>query len=243
MAAKIVALPKIAKPNIEDVLQRFLDETPQKGKPTRADREMVIELFIDCINDYGHICLSKEEGKFFDKYYNMVGSKHKEFCQVFGPEKIGENIGTFVEDFLVRKVMSSEAFLKKAGNTMKALSEWLQSNGYLESEGAAVAVRRSTAAAKNLPRAAKAERLLWTQVQDTFGLFGSSKVSESGYMDITKIAVGKLWVTPIGGKEIGPINVNPKVTELLEVGWEINLGLVKQRGKWEIAELGSIFPH
>jgi hypothetical protein len=243
MAAKVVSLPKIANPNIGDELQRFLDETPPKGKPARTDREMVIELFVDCINGYGPQWLSKEEYRTFDKYYNMEGSRHKDFCEIFGPEKIGENIGPFVDDFLVRKVMSSETFLRKAGNTMKALSEWLQANGYLEGDCAAVAIKRSTNAAKNLPRAEKAGRLLWTQIRATYGLFGSSKVSESGYMDITKIMDGKLWVRPIGGKEIGPIDVNPKVTELLEVGWEINLGLVKEGGKWEIAELGSIYPH
>ena len=61
-------------------------------------------------------------------------------------------------------------------------------------------------------------------------------------MNITKIEPGKLWVEPFGGEEIGPIKVSEKVTSLLEVGWEINLGLKKTRGKWEICELGCIYP-
>lgn len=243
MVAKVVELPRVAKPNIEHVLQQFLDESAPSCKPTKADRQMVIELFTDCMNSYGHQWLSQEETKFFEKHYNMNGAKHKEFCELFGPDKIGENIGNFVDYFLVRKVMESATFLKKAGTTMKALSEWLESHGYLEAEEADRASRRSANAAKNLPRAEKAGRLIWEQAQATFGMFGSSKIAEFGYMDITKIQPGKLWVTPIGGKEIGPIHVSEKVTELLEVGWEINLGLVKLRGKWEIAELGCIYPH
>jgi len=100
-----------------------------------------------------------------------------------------------------------------------------------------------SATAKNLPKAEKAGRLLWEQAQATRGMFGSNKTDESGYMDITKIQPGKLWVTPIGGKELGPITVSEKVTDLLEVGWEINLGLMRRRGKLEIAEIGCIYPH
>jgi hypothetical protein len=94
--------------------------------------------------------------------------------------------------------MESATFLKKAGTTMKALCEWLQSQGYLEGEEAALATKRSSNAAKNLPKAEKAGRLLWEQAQATRRMFGSNKLDESAYMDITKIQPGKLWVTPIG---------------------------------------------
>jgi hypothetical protein len=125
---------------------------------------------------------------------------------------------------------------------MKVLCQWLESKGYTEGEEAEVAIRRSADAAKNLPRAEKAGRLLFEQAREKFGAFGTSRTDESGYMDITRIEPGKLWVTPIGGKELGPIEVSAKVTDLLEVGWEVNLGLVKSRGKWLIGEVGCIYP-
>jgi hypothetical protein len=61
-------------------------------------------------------------------------------------------------------------------------------------------------------------------------------------MDITKVSSDSIWLCPLGGKEVGPIFLPTKVTELLEVGWDINCALAKHRGKWLIVEIGNIYP-
>jgi hypothetical protein len=105
MPVKVVKLPKIAAPTIEVVVKQFLKEAAIAKGVSKADKKGAIELFMDCMNGYGHQSLSKEENKLFDHHYDLEGKEHREFCQVFGPDKIVENVGEFVGYFLIRKVM------------------------------------------------------------------------------------------------------------------------------------------
>jgi hypothetical protein len=73
-----------------------------------------IELFQHSLNGYGYQSLSDDETKLFEYFYENDGDGHKEFCQIFGPEKIPENVGEFVGYFLIRKVMASPTFAGKA---------------------------------------------------------------------------------------------------------------------------------
>lgn len=78
---KIINLPKIAEPTIEQVLEEFLAEQIKKQKPkTASGYRDVIQLFKDCMNGYAYQSLSKPETALFDKYYNAEGKEHKEFC-------------------------------------------------------------------------------------------------------------------------------------------------------------------
>lgn len=248
MVERVVQFPKSrtmdagkkASTNIEKALDQFLAEFDGAEK-AQADCEHAIDLFKDFLNNYAYQSLSPEETEIFERHYNAEGKNHKDFCELFGPEKIPENVGEFVSYFLVRKVMASASFIGQAARVVEKLCRWLVTKGYVAADDIEYAARRASTAAKQLPRAQKAGELLWKEAGGV--VFNSEAPDESGYMDITRIEPGKLWLRPIGGKELGPINVSAKVTELLEVDWEINCGLKKAGKSWRFVEVGSVYPH
>lgn len=240
--AKTSNLPKIAEPNIETILAQFLEESAVSLKGSVAKREDAIDWFTDCLNNYGHQGLSAEETRLFDRYYDLDGDSHQEFCQVFGPDKITGSVSEFVGYYLIRQVMGTPASLGAAAKTISQLCQWLEKKEIITAEEAEYAVSRASKAAKLLPRAAKAAELLWSESKQ-IDRFGGNDIEESGYMRIARMTKNSLWLTPIGGKEIGPVTVPSEVVELLEVDWEINCALTKSRGKWRIIEVGNIYPH
>jgi hypothetical protein len=138
--------------------------------------------------------------------------------------------------------MGSPTSLGAAAKTISQLCQWLEKKEIITAEEAEYAVSRASKAAKLMPRSAKAAELLWSESK-RIGRFGGKDIEESGYMHITRMTNNSLWLTPIGGKELGPVAVPSKVIELLEVNWEINCALTKSRGKWRIIEVGNIYPH
>lgn len=241
MKGKVVQFPKASSLTIETVLNQFVEQFPGSEK-AQDDCENTIELFTQYLDNYAYDSLSREEEKLFEYYYNLDGDKHKSFCQLFGPEKIAENTREFVSYFLVKKVMGSPTFLGKAVGIIQKLVQWLHAKSYVGADTFEQIMPDISNAKKNLPRAEKAAGLLWSEATDGT-IFNTERVDESGYMDVTRLEDGKLWLRPIGGKEIGPVPVPVKVTDLLEVGWEVNCGLKKSGKSWKIVEVGCIYPH
>jgi len=240
MPKKLLELPRIADSTIKSVLQQYLDDCNASKKVGKATREEAIDLFMDSLNGYAYQSLSKEETKIFEHYFELEDDGHKEFCQVFGADKILENIGEFVGYFLIRKVMASATFLGKAAKEIEQLCYWLEKNKFVNSEDAREGASRAATAARVLPRSEKAAQLLCAAAQQYYDI---AKVVEEGTMDITKVSSDSIWLCPIGGKEVGPIFLPQQITKLLEVGWEINCALAKHRSKWLIVEVGNIYPH
>jgi hypothetical protein len=150
---------------------------------SKVDKKGAIELFMDCMNGYGHQSLSSEEGKLLDHYYNLEGKDHKEFCQVFGPDKIVVNVGEFVGYFLIRKVIMSGDEMGVAASGVAELCKWLTEKGLVPEAPAKDAIERASRAAEELPCAEDANRFIWEQAQkcpqDT------QDYVELGYMTVT----------------------------------------------------------
>lgn len=246
---KVVNLPKISGPTIEQVLEEFLSEQTIKLKPkTASGYRDVIQLFKDCMNGYAYQSLSKAETALFDKYYNAEGKEHKEFCQLFGPDKIAENTGEFLGHFLIRKVMAGGDFKRLAGTVIKKLSKWLAEKDYISEEDAAMSKEEGTAAAKDLPKAEKAGNILYQAVENV--LFDPDKLPDDDYHDfdhytIEKIEPGKLWLEVYaekGKSTVGPIVVPKEATALLHEGWDISCAIARIRGKWRIVEVANVYP-
>lgn len=238
MSKKVLELPRIANPTIESIFRQYLDDcaVSKKGK---ASREDAIDLFTDSLNGYAYQSLSEDETKIFEHYFELENDEHKEFCEIFGADKIIENISEFVGYFLIRKVMGSATFLGKAAKEIEHLCYWLEKNKFISSEEAREGAGYAATAAKLLPRSEKAAQLLCAAAQQYNGI---AEVVEEGTMDITKVSSDSIWLCPIGGKEVGPIFLPKNVTDLLEVGWDINCALAKHRGKWLVVEVGNIYP-
>ena len=95
-----------AEKTIEVVLDEFLEEQQKRLKPSTGRKyEDIIDLFRSFLDGYAYQSLNKQENALFDRLYYAEGDEHREFCQVFGPEKIPGSVGEFLNYFMIRKVM------------------------------------------------------------------------------------------------------------------------------------------
>ncbi len=249
MGRKVTKLPEIASRTIEDVLEEFLEEQRKRLKPrTVSTYENVISLLKDQMNVFGHVGLSKAESALFDRYYNAGGSEHREFCRIFGPEKITENLGEFLGYFMVRKVMAGADFKRSAGTVTKKLSKWLAEKRYISEESAMDGMEEGAAAARDLPQAARAAGIIYN-ASEGYNI-DPDDIDDEDYMEfdhftISRIEPGKLWVEIYEGGErgtLGPVAVPESATFLLAKGWNISCALGKVNGKWRIIDMGNVYP-
>jgi hypothetical protein len=82
------------KLTISEVLAEYLRmERGRLAPKTHARYTEVIVLFTQSLNGYAANSLSQFDRARFDKLFNAEGEQHREFCDIFGPEHILENVG------------------------------------------------------------------------------------------------------------------------------------------------------
>lgn len=248
MAGKIIKLPNIANPTIEEVLDEFLAEQRNRLKPrTMAKYEDIVGLLKSCLDNYAYQGLSEAESALFDRHYEAEGEEHREFCQVFGPEKIPENLSYFLGFFMIRKVWAGKGLKAAAGTVTRKLSEWLAGKDYITEEDSLEGAEEGAAAARDLPRAEEAAQILYEAGGRL--VLDPEELADEDYVDfdhhtIKKVEPGKLWLEVYegGSRTIGPLEVPKKATDLIKKGWEMSCALGRMRGKWRIVEMGNIYP-
>jgi len=241
-------LPPIANPTIEQVFAEFLTEQGKRLKPkTLSKYRSIVSLLRHHLNSYGYEGLPDKEAALFDRLYNAKGSEHKEFCELFGPDKIVGNLSFFLNYFMVRKVMAGAETKRAAGTVTKQFCKWLAEKGHIKSAEAAEGSEAGADAARSLPAAERAAEIL-ADAEDTS--FAPDDLPDKDYMEfdhytIAKIEPGKLWLEGMLSDEstIGPISVPRKATELLQEGWDISCALARIRGKWRLVEVANVYPH
>ena len=117
---------------IKQVLGEFLKEQQARLKPsTYRGYEDAMYLFKHYLNDYAYQYLGEKDSKLFDKLYD----ENKEFCEIFGPDKISlSEISEFLDYFMIRKVMGSKGLMKTVGRVMRKFVKWMSENGYINEE-------------------------------------------------------------------------------------------------------------
>lgn len=245
-----ITMSRIADPTIEQVLDEFLAGQRKRLKSkTMSGYEDVIRLLTDYLNNYSYQALSKAETALFDRHYNADGKDHREYCQLFGPEKIIEELGGFLGHFMTRKVMAGADFKRTAGTVAKKLSKWLAERGYISEEDARMGEEEGAAAAKDLPKAEKAANILYQAAENV--VFDPDEVDDANYHEfdhytIEKVEPGKLWLEVFDEKgkrsALGPIAVPKEATALFREGWDISCALGRIRGKWKIIEMANVYP-
>ncbi len=230
-----------AGPSIDEALDRFLAEQRERLKPATAGKyEEVIDLFKLSMNGYAYGSLDEPESALFDKLYKERGEKHREFCQVFGPEKIPENVDEFLGYFMVRKVMCGKELLKAAGTVTRKLAEWLATERYIDAEEAEEIRETGGEASRELPAADELADILRRYAEDHAP--GKCKDTLDGYFDVKDVEPGKLRLSSITcGVEDVVVPVPEEVTSRCKVGWQINLALGKTARGWRILEVGNVY--
>lgn len=245
----IMELPRFAKPSIDDVVNEFMAEQRDRLKPaTLSKYERVTSLLRDYLNGYAYEGLSKTEAALFEKHYNATGKKHREFCQIFGSEKILENLGGFLGYFIVSKVMAGEEFKRAAGTVSKKLSKWLGEKGYVSENIARQVAEEAVGASADLVKAERAAMMLIDAANKL--TVDPSELHDEDYYDfdhytISRVEPGKLWLEVYDvsrPKTLGPIPIPKMATDLLKEGWEISCALGRVRGEWRIVEMANVYP-
>jgi hypothetical protein len=231
---------KLAEKTIEAVLAEFLEEQRNRLKtPTMRKYEDIISLFQSCLNNYAYQGLDKQENELFDRLYNAQGDEHREFCQIFGPEKIPGNVGEFLGYFMVRKVMCGKEMMRMAGTVIKKLGKWLEEKDYVKSESAVDVVSRGAVAAKELPATEELAQMLDDHADDTTE--DCDDVIED-HFTVQMIEPGKLHLSSFLKDDTIIVPVSRDISDACRVGWSIS-GAVGKKGRgWRIIEVWNVYP-
>lgn len=240
MSKRIIKLPIPAEKTIEAVLDEFLKEQRKRLKPsTMRKYEDIIDLFQSCLDGYGHQGLNKQEAALFDRLYNAEGNEHREFCQVFGPEKIPGSVDEFLNYFMIRKVMGGKELMQAAGTVIKKLGKWLEEKGYIETESAAEIVDRGATATKELPAT---EELAWmlADYADCSDVDCDEMIED--YFTIEAVEPSKLRLSAFSEEEEFIVPVSRNISNACKVGWSISGALGKTNKGWRIIEVWNVYP-
>lgn len=226
---------------IKQVFDEFLEEQQVRLKPrTYGGYEDAIYLFEQCLNSYAYQYLDDKDSKLFDKLYN---EKNKEFCELFGPDKIGSSeIGEFLDYFMIRKVMGSEELMKTLGRVMRKFVKWMNEKGYMnegEYDNSAEIVDELK---DELPKVVELSSLIYEYIEDN----PPEEFSESvdGYFRVIKIEPRKLWLEDYiaCGGTLGPVSVSTEISSMCKEGWVIYLELGKTSKGWQMLVSGTVYP-
>ena len=235
-------LDRIAKPTIAEVLKQFLEDQRERlSAKTYSKYKDVIHLLQCSLNSYAYQGLDKPDAGLFDRLYNVEGSEHREFCEIFGPEHIVPNVNEFLGYFMVRKVIVGKETLRAAGTVTKKLAKWLAEKEHVEAEEAEDAAQRGSKAARNLPKAEKLASLLHEFAEEQERGDEDNEIED--HFMLTRVEPGRVWLEGmLDGREVGPINVPEQICRLCKVGWSIS-GVVGRIGKtWRIVETWNVYP-
>ena len=60
---------------------------------------------------------------------------------------------------------------------------------------------------------------------------------------VTKVEAGRVWLSSwIDGEEYGPLRIPEEASRLIEDGWEISCALGRVRGRWQLVQMGNLYP-
>jgi hypothetical protein len=113
---------------IDAALERSLVEQRERlsERTFRRYEEVVLQLR-HCLDSYAYSSLSDGEQERWQQAYDR--GDEQAYCHLFEPERIPDHLGSFLDWFMVRKVMAGEELLKAAGTVTGKLVRWLAQQG------------------------------------------------------------------------------------------------------------------
>ena len=191
------------------------------------------------MDGYASQYLNEDETVIWEKAYNAQGAEHREFCELFGPNKIPENVGEFLGYFMPHKVICGEDLLRAAGTVTKKLSKWLIDKGYISSDSAETMTDRGAQASKNLPAAENLAKLLAAHADESV-----CQVSETieGYFEVCAISDTSLVIQEMMGDVKMIVPVPSSVTTLCKPNWTISGSVGKFADGWQLVEVWNVYP-
>jgi hypothetical protein len=230
---------KPAEKPIKAVLAEFLADQRQRLKPKTLSRyESIIELFEASMDGYAYQYLDEDESALWDDLYNANGPEHREFCEIFGPEKIPQNVGEFLGYFMPHKVICGQDLLRAAGTVTKKLGKWLADKGYVNSDSADRMTDRGARASKDLPAAETLSQMLAAHADAT-----TAPVSEQveGYFEVRAVGDASLALEEITGAGKMTVSVPRPAARACRPGWTISGRIGKAARGWRLVEVWNVY--
>jgi hypothetical protein len=230
---------KIADKPIRAVLAEFLVEQSERLKSdTFAKYRSIVELLQAHIDGYAYGSLDQVEKELWDELFNAGGAEHREFCEIFGPEKIPENIGMFLGDFMPRKVACGKELLRAAGTVVKKLGKWLADKSYIDSEIAKDMADSGARASRDLPAAEGLSEMLRAYASKLPAPAGEYI---EGYFYVTVIGSESLGLEDMDGGESMIVPVPRQAAKVCQPGWTISGSVCESADGWRLAEVWNVY--
>jgi hypothetical protein len=228
---------------INQVMDDFLSIQRDRVKQSTAKRyEDVLDYFRSCMDGYGHQWLSEKESELFERQVNR-DEEAGSFCNLFGPEKILENLDEFVGWFLVRKTMASKSTLEATPAVLRKLVKWLVEEGHVSPDAADGSVEL-LAEAGSLPKAEEFSSRLYKASE---GDPPEPLIEDQDWVDemalVTRVDHKTIWLqNESTGYEVALL-VPEYEANLAEPGWRISaLHIARTPKGWHLLEMGNVYP-
>jgi hypothetical protein len=198
-----------------------------------------VELLRHCLDGYAYQSLDEDERRRWEEEFET--NEEGAFCRLFGPEKIQENLGEFLDYFMVRKVIAGQELLKASGTVTGKLVRWLAERRYIDSDSAEDASDRAREASRDLPIADRLGMVLHDVTDEAPDVDPDDMDDEDwieDYLEITEVEPGKIWFE----RGVGPISVPRKASDLARPGWSTFVTAARIRGRWHLLEVGVVYP-
>ncbi len=232
------AIKPVDKP-IKAVLAEFLADQRKRLKPNTLNRYIsIVGLFESLMDGYASQNLDDDEMALWDDLFNASGPKHREFCEIFGPEKMPENVGEFLSYFMPRKVICGKDLLRAAGTVTKKLGKWLAEKGYVGSDAADNMAHSGARASKDLPAAEALAEMLAAYVDATAPPV--SKIIE-GHFEVRAVGPTSLALEAMMEDAKITVPVPAPVAKACRPGWSISGGVGKSARGWRLVEIWNVY--
>lgn len=228
---------------INQVFDEFLllQKTRLKGSGVRRYEE-VLGYFQSCMDGYGHQWLSDDEAELFDREYSR-DEEAGSFCNLFGPEKVLENLDDFVGWFLVRKTFASKSTLQVTPTVLRKLVRWLVEKRYVAPD-AADGSEELLDGAGSLAKAEEFSSRLFDLLEaGPVGSLMETQDWENEMALISRIDRETIWLQNEETAYELSLRVPDDVAKLAEPGWRISaLHLGRSPKGWCLLEMGNVYP-
>jgi hypothetical protein len=227
---------------IKQVFGEFLKEQRGRLKPgTVRGYEDAIRLFEGYMNGYAANYLDKKERALLRR---AEEKDKKEYCEVFGPDRIGSSeISEFLDYYMIKKVIGSKELMKTVCTVMRKFVKWMHVKGHMEDDDFEASELTVDELKDDLPAVEELAGRIFDYIENNPP---EEKVGEEkdSYFRVTRIAPGKLWLEDYmtGGKQIGPVPVSCEISSRCKEGWVICLTLGRTRRGWRMIGVGNVYP-
>jgi hypothetical protein len=230
------AVGRTSELTIAHAIEAYLAAQPARRRRAAASDLDLLARFLD---GYGHESLGEAERRRFERLYDAEGPAHREYCQIFGPERIAPELEQFLGWFLIRKVMARPEDLRRVSEETGRFVAWLGERGYVPEKAATAGAALAGEATGLIPRAEAVADLLRPRL-DAPEL---SDEAIEGYFRVARLAPGNLWLEcEENGRTFGPLAVPPKAVSLLSVDWRISGAVDRVGGRWVLVEVWNVYP-